>query len=401
MRRLPNFIDSFVEYGSVFSAPDRYLRWGGAFVVSSLVTRAVGLRVRGNTLAPNLFCMMVGGPSVGKSQTIKAIKSVLQRSTNFTFVPKSLTRAGMQDFMAANLKQRIGLEGAPTMSSEFIGVADKLQGLLPDQDLGHLTLFNELYDLPNIYTAVTRSHGEVRLEYPYASLFVGAQPQFLQLTMPEGAWGMGFMSRTIMVFGVAKARKSAFEDTDVDYALLEALIHDAKQIFNLQGFMKFTKQAMALYEEWWVVNGGLPIPGAKRLAMGYNGRRELNMLKLAMTMSLSRSNDLIVEEEDVASAIGLLLEAEQQMQYIFNEMAATGSMIAIEDVLDRVRHNSLAGKDTTEAELIELLMTRFPSTQVNSIIDNLVQSKALKKLQTPIDARGFRKFTAGDQVARI
>ncbi len=137
-RRLANFIDSFVKFGSVFNAPERYLRWGGLFLATTLVTRSVGVRVRGNILAPNLYLQMVGGPSVGKSQTIKAMKEILQPATNFTFIPKSLTRAGMQDFMAANLKQRLSIEGTPTMSSEFIGMADELQGILPDQDLGHL-----------------------------------------------------------------------------------------------------------------------------------------------------------------------------------------------------------------------------------------------------------------------
>jgi hypothetical protein len=255
-RRLANFIDSFVEFASVFNAPERYLRWAGVFIVTSLVTRAVGLRVRGNTLAPNLYIQMVGGPSVGKSQTTKAVREILQPATNFTFIPESLTRAGMEDFMSANTKQRKGIDGSFLMSSEFIGLTDELQGLLPDQDLGHLTLFNRLFDLPNIYTALTRSNGEVRLEYPYCSLFTGAQPQFLSLTMPEGAWGMGYMSRNIMVFGVAKERRSAFEDREVDYKLKADLVADAKQIFSLFGWMKWTPAAINLYEEWWVGHGG-------------------------------------------------------------------------------------------------------------------------------------------------
>lgn len=399
-RRLENFIDSFVEYGQVFNAPDRYLRWAGLFAVTSLVRRAVGVKVRGDILCPNLYIMMVAGPSVGKSQTCKVITDIVQAATDFAFIPSTMTRASMEDFMAGAIKFRKDVNGGLINSNEFIGVADEIQGILPDQDLGHLTMYNRLYDLPKIYTATTRSNGEVRLEYPYTCLFAGAQPQFLQLTMPEGAWGMGFMSRTIMVFATSKTRKSAFDVPDKDHKLRADLIHDAKAIFNLNGWMKWTPQAVGLYETWWVQHGGVPIPQNKRLAMGYNGRRELHMMKMAMGMSLSESDNLIVQESHVAAAIEMLLEAESFMPHIFNEMAASGSMVAIEDAIDLVRTMAANGKDTPEAALIETLMQRFPSTQVMSIIENLLGAGAIKSVGS-INARGLRKFRPGDQLVKV
>lgn len=399
-RRLDNFIDGFVEYASVFNAPKRYLRWAGLFMASSLVTRQVGLAVRGNILSPNLYVQMIGGPSVGKSQTCKAMRSILQPATDFSFVPKSLTRAALEDYMAETKKARVTPEGGVTFSNEFIGIADELQGILPDQDLGHLTMYNELYDLPHVYTAMTRGNGEVRLEDPYCALFTGAQPQFLSITMPEGAWGMGFMSRTIMVFDVARDRTSAFSATTVNNKLKSDLIHDAREIFKLHGYMKWEPNAVELYEAWWVSKGGMPVPSAKRLVMGYNGRRELHMMKIAMGVSLAHSSDLIVTQAHVAEAISMLLEAEQQMQYIFNEMASSGSMMAIEDAIELVRQNTINGKDTTEAALIEVLMQRFPSTQVAAIIENLVSSKALQPVGN-IMAKGMRRFKPGDKLGKL
>jgi hypothetical protein len=399
-RRLNNFIDSFVEYGRVYNAPERYLQWAGMFLATSLVTRSVGTQMRGTILCPNLYLMMIGGPSVGKSQTCKAIRAIIQPSTDISFVPSSMTRAGMQDFMAGIIKFRRDPDNTLINSNEFVGISDELSGILPDQDIGHLTMYNELFDRPNVYNAVTRSNGEVRLENTYCSLFTGAQPQFLSLTMPEGAWGMGFMSRAIMVFDVAKARQSAFQGSTINYKLQSDLIADAKEIFKLHGWMKWTQSAINLYEEWWVTAGGLPIPQAKRLAMGYNGRREVNMLKLAMGMSLAESSDLLVDEPHVAAAIEMLLEAESHMPHIFNEMAASGSMIAIEDALDLVRNNAIAGRDTSEAALIEILMQRFPSTQIASLLTNLLNSNALKMVGN-INAQGLRKFRPGDGVAKL
>jgi hypothetical protein len=157
--------------------------------------------------------------------------------------------------------------------------------------------------------------------------------------------------------------------------------------------MHWTPEARALYETWWVEEGGQPIPQAKRLAMGYNARRQFHMLKLAMILSLSRSNDLVVTLEDVGGAIELLLLTEDKMKMIFNEMAVTGSMVAIEDAVDLVRSKTAAGEHCDEAQLIEVLMQRMPSTQVHALIENLLASRMIE-IVGGLDVTGFRKFKA-------
>jgi F420-dependent methylenetetrahydromethanopterin dehydrogenase len=132
--------------------------------------------------------------------------------------------------------------------------------------------------------------------------------------------------------------------------------------------------------------------------MGYNARRELHMAKLAMISSLSRSDDLLVELEDVANAIRLLLKFEQQMNSIFQEMASTGSMVALQDVIDKIRADTAEGRSTDESTIIQLLMQRFPSTQVHSMIGNLIDSRVIKNVGN-LDVKGCRKFQAGDAVA--
>jgi hypothetical protein len=205
---------------------------------------------------------------------------------------------------------------------------------------------------------------------------------------------MGFMSRLIMVFDSPPERRSAFELQDVDYKMQGDLIHDLKLINRLCGWIAWDQAAVDLYHEWWVKDGGQPVPGAKRLRMGYNSRRELHFLKLAMVMSLSRGSDLRVTVHDAARAIEWLLSNEAVMPNIFAEMSNTGGMIVVQDMLDMVRLNQAQGELTHEADIVNMLMQKFPSTQVFSTIENLIASKALV-VKGGIDARGFRKFELG------
>lgn len=397
-RRLTDFITAFAEYSEVYNTTELFAKAAAMWMVGTAVRRQVGMRARGNALHPNLFVELIGGPGTGKSQSISAARSIFIPATGSSIIPASITRAGMEDYMQQNLQQSKSPDGALLLSHECIGLSEEMQGILPDQDLSHLTLYNILYDLPKLHKARTRTHGEVTLEAPYCSILTGAQPAFLATTMPEQAWGMGFMSRSIMIFDVPKERRSMFELKDTDKKLQADLIHDLKAIKDLFGWMEWSEDAVRLYSEWWVENGGQPVPAAKRLAMGYNARRELHMAKLAMICSLSRSDTLLVELDDVAEAIRLLLHFESQMNSIFQEMASTGSMVALQDVIDKIKADSGAGKSTDESAIIQMLMQRFPSTQVHSMIGNLIDSKVIRNVGS-LDVRGCRKFMTGESVS--
>jgi hypothetical protein len=399
-RRLNNFVAAFERYSEVYNTTPLFAKATALWMVGTAVRRQIGMRARGNALHPNLFVELVGGPGTGKSQGIKAARDIFLPATNSSVIPASITRAGMEDYMQGNLQQTKAPDGSLLLSHECIGLSEEMQGILPDQDLGHLTLYNILYDLPKLHKARTRSNGEIALESPYCSILTGAQPAFLAVSMPEQAWGMGFMSRSIMVFDQPKERRSMFELRDVDPKLKADLTHDLRHMAALHGWMSWSDEAEQLYNEWWVEAGGQPVPEAKRLQMGYNSRRELHMAKMAMIFSIARSDELLVSVEDVQHAITTLLHFEAQMMHIFNEMASTGSIVLIQDVLDKVRADTAAGQVTEEATLVGLLMQRIPSSQVLSTIQNLVDSRAIVPVNH-IDVRGCRKFKAGSKVALV
>lgn len=407
MARLSNdWVADFVSFGQPFNTPDIFLEWGAIWQLATAIGRQAGTKLRGQLLTPNMFIALLAGPGAGKSQAVSAIRQIMLPACNISLIPASVTRAGLQDYMQENLQKRTAPDGSLLLSNECIALSEEMQGILPEHDIGHLTLYNELYDVRSVYKARTRSSGEINLQSPYCSIVTGAQPAFLATTLPEQAWGMGFMSRLIMVFGTAQRRTSAFEHADLDRKLQTNLIMDLREISKLYGYFKWDKGAQALYETWWVERGGPPIPGAKRLAMGYNSRRDLHFFKLAMAFSLSRSNDLMVTGKDAEKAVALLLRTEDRMKHIFNEMSQAGATMALSDILENVKNEALDGRAVEESRLIHMLMGRgIPSTQVHALIENMLTSGLLKdvsdKKLTGAAARGFRKFVPGDRAGTL
>lgn len=352
----------------------------------------------GQFLTPNLFVLLIGGPGSGKSQAISAARQIIIPATQINVIPSSITRAGLQDYMAENLQQRTAPDGSVAISNECIALSEEMQGILPEHDIGHLTLYNELYDVRSIYKARTRMHGQIDLQAPYCSIITGAQPAFLGTTLPEQAWGMGFMSRSIMVYDQAVGRKNAFEQPELNHALQAQLITELRSKQKLHGYFTWEQEAIALYKIWWVDKGGPPVPQQKRLAMGYNARRSLHFFKLAMAYSLARGNDLRVTMEDATQAISLLLRTEDKMKFVFAEMGNTGATIMMEDVLDAVRQAYMEGRTVPEATIIGMLNARFPPSQVHNLIENMLRSNMLKVAESLVTAKGFREFAPGDRL---
>ena len=69
------------------------------------------------------------------------------------------------------------------------------------------------------------------------------------------------------------------------------------------------------------------------------------------------------------------------------------------------RRDQLEGGYLEESAIIQMLMQRFPATQVHSLIDNLKASGAIKIAKNTgkaeINARGFRRFVAGDKTGLL
>lgn len=399
-RRLDDYVTAFCNYGQTFNSTPLYLEAAALWQLGTSVGRAVAMAARGNSLSPNMYGLLIGGPGTGKSQAIVATRTIVFPALKRSFIPASITRAGLEDYMERNLVQRRSPDGKMLMSNECLGLAEELQGILPEYDISHLNLYTTLYDLPPLHIAVTRSSGEKKLNAPYCSILCGAQPAYLALQLPEHAWGMGFMSRSMMIFDTKPDRKSIFELESIDRPQQAKLIEDLATVSNLCGWMKWTEEARHIYEVWWVKNGGPPVPTAKRLATGYNARRETHFLRIAMAYSLSRTDDLIVDAEDVRRAISFMLKAENRMVHVFQEMTHTGAMVALEDVLEIIRNRAQKGQSVNESEIVQFLMERFPATQVHALIDRLVESGMLKTVggKGIQQARGLRQFTAGDRM---
>ena len=200
-------------------------------------------------------------------------------------------------------------------------IVPEMVTFLGHRDILLLGWLTDWYDSDEIWENKTKTAGiDTVINLCYN--FIGATaPDWVSTMLPSEALGGGFTSRCIFVFEERK-RKVVTDTaiTDVELQLQDDLLEDLLQITTLTGQFELSPKAFEIYEQWYenqetdIVRGVVPIRDPR--LQGYVSRRQTHAWKLAMALSVSRSDELVIKAVDIRRAITILTRTERQDVYV-------------------------------------------------------------------------------------
>ncbi len=388
MRKLPNWIESFFNYAESLPSPALFKKWAAIATIAGALERKVWVRTSIGTLYPNLYTILVAPPGVGKTILTSIIWSFWNElsdgtSSGLHIAPSSVTSAALIEDLKDATRKVIRLTEAQNMV-EFNSLAvcsNELGVLLPEYANEFMAVLTDLYDCKPYGQRRKTGNINFKIEAPQLNLIASCTPGYLAGTMPEGAWDMGFLSRTLLIFSNESVKRSLFTEVPMQKKLRADLEHDLKTIFNLYGKITFTEAAATMIDRWQLA-GGPPVPDHPKLA-NYNTRRTAHIIKLAMVCCAATTDDLIVTEHHVDAALTYLLEAEQLMPDIFKAMAIGGDAKAMKECWHFVYSIFMKeNKPIIEARIIDFLRERVPVQNVMRILEVMEKGGLLIEVAT-------------------
>jgi len=290
---------------------------------------------------PSFYIIFVGPPGIiAKSTTIDISTDLLKQVPGIKFGPNAITwQALVTAFAGASESFEYQAEWHPM--SPLTLVASELGSLLNLQDKEMINLLIELWDGKKTYEKITKMSGNDIIEAPWINLQAGTTPHWIADNMPQAMIGGGLSSRCIFVYGDTKERYVAYVDEQVgqgDQELRTKLIQDLEQIAMLTGPYVITKDARAWgsawYEAFWK-------DAASRMddqmLEGYAARKQTHMHKVAMVLSASRGDSLVITAEDLQLANQMLEDLEADMHRVFSRIGRTEDSMQAERFIDFVR----------------------------------------------------------------
>jgi hypothetical protein len=153
---------------------------------------------------------------------------------------------------------------------------------------------------------LTRSRNLCSVRNPCISLLAGTTPEQMSEVFPSMALTSGMLGRILIIAGSKGQRVSK---PKLDTKMRPLLIHDLKEISKLQGEMVLTPEADKAFDAWYEkIN---PYPPAELVS--FYERKHDHVLKLAMIISISESDNLILTVDHLNSAIEAIEMAESEM----------------------------------------------------------------------------------------
>lgn len=371
-RRLTCWIESFIDATSGLPSPEIFRKWVAIATIAGALERRVFAESSMSRVYPNLYVLLVAPPGVGKSVAIFQGLSLWNKTKKLKVAPDDITKAALIDHLHRAEQTKVY---GPTEMLQYHSLqiaADEFGVLVPSHDSGFLSTMNALFDNRDNFTESRRGReNDLVIQNPQVNMLAGTQPDFLANLLPPEAWGMGFMSRMLMVYAGKSARPKLFgkrlkiDTTD--------LLADLKVICELHGEMEWAPSAETTLVDWYET-GMAPEPEHSKLKH-YVPRRILTMLKLSIISAASRGNAMIIESIDVERARDWLLEIEVFMPDIFKDMNGQSDIQVMQDLHFYMWQLYGAEKSAVHVTILErFLDARTPAWNVEHIIKAMTRS---------------------------
>lgn len=374
-RRLPSWIESFCEYTAGIQSPEIFRRWAAVSIIAGALERKVWARVFSRTLYPNIYVLLVGGPAIGKTESIREVLEFWRGLKDFHVAPPQVSRASLTDAINEAERQVFRPQDKSPLNqfNSLSAAVTEFGVFLSAYEQGFMSFLNDLYDCVPTGDKKRGMKEEIKIPAPQLNLLAGTTPAWLGQQLPQQAWAEGFTSRLLLVYSQERVRIDPWSALQRNPKLFEDLTHDLFDIHSLWGQFQFEDEVATHFRAWYMA-GCLPVPEHPKLEH-YLPRRHIHFLKIAMAVSASRSSELVIRLDDYQEAMNILTQAEMFMPEVFKSMNYGGDTPVMDEAFRYVwQLYSKEKRPIPEGRVIHFLSQRAPAYACQKILETMVQS---------------------------
>lgn len=344
-RLLTDWLQTYVKYASVTEAPVRMHFWAGVGAIAGALRRKVWIDMKRFTWFPSFYVIYVAPPGVvAKSTTADIAMDLLRDIPGIKFGPNSITWQALVTAFA-NASESFEFPFAsgdwhPMSPLNF--VASELGSLVDLQNRDMVNLLIELWDGKKKYDKITKMSGNDAIEAPWINVQGCTTPHWIADNMPPATIGGGLSSRCVFLYADKKDKFVAYVDEMVasnDPALRAVLVHDLEHIsLSLCGPFTIDPEARAWGREWYEKFWSAAKDRMdEQMIEGYAARKQTHMHKLAMVVSASHQDELVIRIDDLQLANRMLEDLEIDMPKVFARVGRTESSLQAERILQMIQ----------------------------------------------------------------
>lgn len=316
MRKLDNWLTSYKDYIIKHESPDIFHFWVAVQMIATALGRGVWINRGAYVVYPNQYVILVAkSGSCRKSVAMEIGLDLIDEVENTHILHERMTVEGLMDRL-----QRVLVlpNGRVVPDGSLLIHADELSNLF-----GKASYITDLLSfLTAAYTSkakldfLTRSRSLTSVRNPCIGLLAGTTPDSMSEIFPSLTLVSGLIGRILLIVGERGERVSK---PKLKKSLRSVLIHDLIRISKLYGEMTVTKETEAAFDSWY---NAFPKDVSAELSTFYE-RKHDHVWKMAIIMSISESDEMIITHDHFLSAIQAVELVESRMGEVLTYIGAT------------------------------------------------------------------------------
>lgn len=323
-RKCHDWISVYLDYTAEQESPDRIHFWTALGVISASLRRNVWIDRGTYNLWPNMYiCIVANSAKVRKSIAMgMGVSILLEALPNLEFIEDKMSPEGLVKHLNRPVITGAGSAATIGADSTIFIYEDELASLFGyDKSMASRMsiLLTKTYGCPPTYMHTTLSGGQIKIYNPCFTILAATAPEGLS-TIPADAAG-GFLGRVVMVASGARRKTLAWSKKG-DPLDRQRLIDDLIEIEKLKGQVAITPGARNFFTLWYERQSKISFKESWLEA--FHERCHDTAMKVAILLSVARSDSLIVNEAHIEAATKLIEE-------IIPDLKAVGVWLSAKD----------------------------------------------------------------------
>jgi len=374
-RKCKNWLDTYMEYTKKAESPDTYHQWCGISIIAACLRRQVWLNMGHFEVYPNMYIVLVGPPGCRKNSAINIATKLAFKLDDVKFSADATTREALIRAIAGSeAKIELTEKKEPYVHSSLTIISKELSVFLGTNNYDLLSLLTDLYDCHDKWEYRTKNMGIDTIRGVWLNMLAGTTPTWLVGSVPMNAIGGGFTSRVIFVVEDRPRHRNARPLLSEHEKKLQAdLWYDLEKISMMKGEMNLDDSGEKWFIDWYEGN---PLKSNNDIRFeGYYERKHIHLLKTAMIISASFSENRIITKEHLKSALYIIEQLEEKMVNAFGSAGRSIHAPDIDAVLKYVQDFKILSRE----QLLKSVWRDISPKDIDIVIATLIDMKLIKK----------------------
>lgn len=377
------WLDAYLDYIDCTENPFSFNLWSGISAISASLKRRVFIWRNFIQFFPNMYIVLVGPPGIGKGSAIHPVVNIVNEANLVNYLPDKITAERIIQKLAEGFTKfqttTTGALSTVNFAQDHTAtiLSKELPVFLSSAEWIH-SLLCQFWD-ENTFEYETKNKGSYKITNMCVGMLAGCVPDFIRMLSSQNMAPItgGFTARTIFVYATEKSRliPGGWGQPNHNYSQTKSeLVNDLQHISSLEGEMHLDTAALSLWDH---IYGEHNKKGDfdSDVSANFKSRISSHIIKTAISISISESDNLIITEPQLRRSIELIEDVRNKVDIVFRSVGESPLAVGQDRVITFIKQQGIVSRE----EILKYNYRHMTDEQLTAIMYTLLHAGLIEE----------------------